>query len=55
MKTNYSTKLIKTLLALTLFTLVVGNAAAQADLTSENQTPQVTVPGEGTSDGGESF
>ena len=55
MKTNYSTKLIKALLAFTFFALVIGNAAAKAAFISDNQAPQVTVPGEGTSDDGESF
>jgi len=55
MKTNYPTKLIKHLLAVTLFALIVGNASAQVIHALDNQAPKVTVPGEGTSDGGESF
>ena len=55
MKTNHLTKLVKALLALTLLTLGFGKATAQVNLTFAHQTLHATVPGEGSSDGGETF
>jgi hypothetical protein len=55
MKTNHVTKLSKTLLAFAFIVLLYGKATAQVDQTLEHQAPHATIPGECTSEGGESF